>query len=275
LEADLLMPARPSPTRRGLLQAGAAACLPGVRPAAARPSGALERILQTRTLRLGAWLGVPPLGMRSEFGTPDGLDIELAVRLAAGIDVALRVVPLAPRDRIPALLANRIDLLGTIAVTPPALLRVAFAAPHSEICIVGAARRGSGIRGGADLAGRRLAIPGTASVATILQQQLPDGAEAFYVEDFDDALEALAAGQADVAILPGWTVASQMRLHPELDLEQVLTIGSWRFGFAVRPGEHDLLRLVTTFLGLARSDGTLSEVERIYMGNFGGACLAP
>lgn len=268
----------PAPTlpRRLLLAAPALLAAPPRRAAArptGQPSGMLARILDTGTLRLGAWLSLPPFGMRSEFGRPDGIDIVLGQHLAAEMGVELRVVALSGRDRLPALAEGRVDMLGTLAVVSQTLLRVAFASPHGEICAVIAARRGSGIAALADLTGRRVAMPSATFVVSAVEDRLPPGVEVVAYEDLQDCLDALIAGEVDAAPAFDWVVTGLLLLDPDLPIEPAFRIGSWRQGFAVRQGEDDLLHLVNTFIALSRANGLVSDVQQRYLGTAAGTCV--
>lgn len=265
------MPA-PRLSRRLLL--AAPALLAGApRPAAAHPTGLLARILESGTLRLGAWLSLPPIGMRTEFGRPDGIDVVLAQHLAAEMGVELRVVALSGRDRLPALAEGRVDMLGTLAVVPQTLLRVAFASPHGEICAVMAARRGSGIAELADLAGRRVAMPSATFAVSVVQDRLPPGTEAVAYEDLQECLDALVAGEVDAAPAFDWAVTGALLVDPGLPIYAAFRVGDWRHGFAVRQGEDDLLHLVNTFVALGRAEGLIAEVQQRYLGTVAGTCL--
>lgn len=266
------MPARW--TRRLLLAAPALLATPG--PAAAQhPSGVLARVLETRILRLGVWLNTPPLGIRSDTGEPDGIDVELGRRLAAAMDVRLQVVPLDGRERFAAVMRGRVDILGSISVVPQTLLRLAFAAPHGDLCVVMVTRPGLGIRSIADLAGRRIALPAGMFITDFVHTRLPEGAEVYAYADQAECLDALLAAEVDATPALDWNINALLIQDPASALEVAFRLGIWRHGFAVNQGEHDMLRLVNTFLELARTDGTLADVRQTYAGTALTMCTAP
>ena len=83
--------------------------------AAAQDSPALDRIIETSTLRVGMSGSQPPFNMKARDGAPMGLEVDLANALAAAMKVELQIVEMPFADLIPALENGEVDLPEVVA----------------------------------------------------------------------------------------------------------------------------------------------------------------
>ena len=70
----------------------------------------LDEIQKRGVLRVGCMLDFPPLGWRNEKGEPMGYNVRLAEDMAKALGVKLEVIETVSANRIPALVAKRIDV---------------------------------------------------------------------------------------------------------------------------------------------------------------------
>lgn len=255
------------PSRRCLLIGSGILALPA--PAAlavGEATGTLGRILRSGIVRIGVWLDAPPWGGYSHDGSPDGSEVALARLLARDLGVRLRLQRLAARDRIDALDQDLVDLLvALLPITPTTRRRVAFAAPHGQLGVVVAARRGSSIRSLQDLAGRRVALPDNTFAAEEMRQRLPPDTTALFLPDMIACVDAAAHGRADAAVIYDWLLRDLSISRPDLALEGLFTVSHTHTGMATRLGEHDLIRFLNTFIYLRTADGMLAEIHERYL----------
>jgi polar amino acid transport system substrate-binding protein len=95
-------------------------------------AGRLDRILKSGKLRVGQFLQYKPYGFKTATGEPDGFDVELTKMLAVDMGVTVEFVDNTWEGIIPALLADKFDLITAhMAVTIKRSLTVQFADPHS------------------------------------------------------------------------------------------------------------------------------------------------
>jgi polar amino acid transport system substrate-binding protein len=74
---------------------------------------------------------MPPLNMTTKDGDIIGLDVDLAHRIAQGMGVKLRIVPMPFSDLLPSLDAGKVDMvLSQMTITPERNMRVAFVGPY-------------------------------------------------------------------------------------------------------------------------------------------------
>ena len=76
----------------------------------AQEASLLDEIQKRGVLRVGCMLDFPPLGWRNEKGEPMGYNVKLAEDMAQALGVKLEVIETVSANRIPALVAKRIDV---------------------------------------------------------------------------------------------------------------------------------------------------------------------
>ena len=100
--------------------------------AAAQDSPALDRIIETSTLRVGMSGSQPPFNMKARDGAPMGLEVDLANALAAAMKVELQIVEMPFADLIPALENGDVDLvMSGMTITADRSRRVSFVGPYA------------------------------------------------------------------------------------------------------------------------------------------------
>ena len=101
-----------------------------VAPASAE--GLLETIQQRGKLMVGMSTFVP-WAMRDKEGNLIGFEIDVATKLAEDMGVEIEFVPTAWSGIIPALLAEKFDvIIGGMSITPQRNLTVNFTAPYAN-----------------------------------------------------------------------------------------------------------------------------------------------
>jgi polar amino acid transport system substrate-binding protein len=248
--------------RRGLL-----ALAGGLLPlgAAATPVNLLRRVQEQGFLRVGVWLGAPPWGGFDADGRPDGSEVAIARLLARDMNLRLRLVPLRPEERVPALVSDRCDVVAAaLPMIGATLGRVAFTAPYGRVTAVFAARSDVKLTTLADLAGKRVAMSAGTFAAETAHAQLPPGATALFTPGIAQTIESLLLGEADVAVTYDWQLRDLQLARADLDIQPQLTLRSWSYGLAAPLGQLDLLRFLNVFLYLRGADGSLAEIHARY-----------
>lgn len=167
----------------------------------------LETIKRRGYLIVGVQADVAPLSWQDTQGQWQGFEVDLARSLAAellGNPAAVRFQGLQSRDRLPALLADRVDVLIAQMTVTDSRQRVAqFSRPYYRDRI-GLLR----LRSAAPSPPRRVAVLQGSSAIPLLRWQAPE-LELVGVESYTAAQTALDRGQveaiaADRLILQQW-----------------------------------------------------------------------
>ncbi len=219
------------------------------------------RIQETGVWRVGMDPSFPPFeNLDVATQQPVGLDVDLARAIAARWGARVEFVGVGFDQLIDAVYAHKVDsALSAMPIFAERSQEVAFSEPYIEAGIVLAVPPGSPVRGPDDLAGRRVAAEwGSAgdAQARILQRGLPDGFSLVLRDTVTAALDAVAAGEADVALADAISLA----LHGG-GLEPVAVVDSDPYVIVLPRNAPDLRRAVNEALAALAADGTLAAIE--------------
>jgi polar amino acid transport system substrate-binding protein len=267
LHRPIVTPAAPL-GRRTLLALGTA---PLALPALAHtPRGALGRILGQGVLRAGVWLDSPPFGYFGPDGQPAGMEVEAARDIARSLGVRLELVPLGFGDRTAAVSLGHVHLAcAAIIITPERLRRVAFAHPHGRLTTLLATTGSRPVSSLAELRGRRVLV--RSSTIQEATRRLPAGTDIVLVDEYEQGLRAMQAGDAAAMALPEPAFRRLSLEHPNALLYPVAVLGDPPYGVALPLGEPDLLRFLNTWVFLREDDGSFAAWHE----RFTGAPRAP
>ncbi|HEX9115272.1 MAG TPA: ABC transporter substrate-binding protein [Anaerolineae bacterium] len=229
-----------------------------------------ERVKERGVLRVGLDPSFPPFeNLDPATGKPVGFDVDLTTALAAQMGVKAEIVPAGFDELVDAVAAHRVDAaISALPVFPWRSRDVSFSSPYVEAGVVLAARPGAPITGTAGLAGRRVAVEwgseGDAQ-ARALQKSSAPGLVLVQREDAGQALAAVAAGEADAAIVDAISLALHNR-----DGARLITIGApLRSDPYVVVVPHDapaLLNAIDAGLAQLQANGTLAALHARWFG---------
>lgn len=184
----------------------------------------LEAIGQRGYLIVAVKDNLRPLGFRDDKGNLQGLEIELAQRLAAellGRADAVRWKPVANRDRLTVVLEGKADLaIARVTATPMRSRLVSFSIPYymDGIALV---TKDTSVQRLGDVEQRTIAVLNGSSTIAKVRYALPK-AQLVGVNSYQAAQNLLESGgaaafAADASVLTGWVQEyPQYRLLPTL-----------------------------------------------------------
>lgn len=197
-----------------------------------------------------------------------GFELELARAIAARVvgsadKLELRLLP--RRERVPALLAGKVDLvISMIRVQPTE--GVAFSIPYFSGGLVMLVRKEGGISKIAELGGghagivRAHANDPTAEVQRILGERKVTVA-IDYFDRIDDAARALKGGKIRAIIGHDANLAAWAREHADVRIATE-KLSHDEFAVAVRAGDDDLRALVDEVIRKLEKSGELARMAR-------------
>jgi polar amino acid transport system substrate-binding protein len=163
-----------------------------------------------------------PLGFKDASGNLQGLEIDLAKRLAVdllGKAEALKLQPVANRDRLSVVLNHKVDLaIARVTATESRARLVSFSVPYYLDSTVFVTQDPS-VQQPNDLAKRKIAVLNNSSTIAKVRYFLPT-AELVGVNSYAEAKQLIesntvAAFAADASVLAGWVQQyPQYRLLP-------------------------------------------------------------
>ena len=186
-------------------------------PAAAQQQSRLDKIIASKTLRVGIILSLPPFGMKNDAGEPDGFDVDVAKLAAEKLGAKLEIVDTTAADRIPNLRTDKVDMIiGQFTRNSERAKVVSFSDPYITAVVMAiAVPKDSTAAAAKDLDGKRVAvIKGTTQDATF-SAAVP-GADIQRFDSSAAALLALKQGQVDAMIEDGNFLNYQAKLDDSI-----------------------------------------------------------
>jgi polar amino acid transport system substrate-binding protein len=169
---------------------------------AAASAHTLSEVIAAKTINVGINPNLPPLG---EFGATNqmqGFDVDVANKLAALLGVKVNLVPVNSSDRVPFLLAGKIDMvMGGLTRTADRAQVVAFTVPLQTEALSILTTEGKPFTKFSDLNAdgvRLIEVRGTTPIDYI-KANLPK-AQVTLFDNYPDAVRALAQGRGDAII---------------------------------------------------------------------------
>jgi polar amino acid transport system substrate-binding protein len=231
-------------------------------PAAAE--GLLETIQKRGKLMVGMSTFVP-WAMRDKEGNLIGFEIDVATKLAEDMGVEVEFVPTAWSGIIPALLAEKFDvIIGGMSITPQRNLTVNFTAPYANsgqqmaanIALAGDFETYEDFnKPSVNLACRRGVVG-----CQILEKTFPK-ANILQFDDDAQAFQEVLNGNAHAVISSApkpafWSEANADKIEVAFNGANLSTGNE---GFALRKGDPDALNFFSNWILVNRSNGWLAE----------------
>lgn len=236
----------------------------------------LDEIKASGELRVGDEASYVPFAFRKD-GVFIGYDIDVADALCKALQVKCVVVDTVWAGIIPALLADKFDvILGQMDYSPERMAKVGFSIPYTEASqamLVRAADKDK-IKSLDDLSGKVLAVklgsPGAQMKDKIAAKIKADKGEGpADIKTFDDhpaAYLALSDGRVD-GVLNSLTTLAVLNKDQPGKFAVVPQVGSdnWA-GIATLPGNTSLLDFLNKELLVMKADGTLAKLQQKWFG---------
>lgn len=233
-------------------------------PALAEDSAEVAAIKERGKLLVGVKADVPGFGYQELGGDYEGLEIDLAKKMAEvilGDANAVEFTAVTAKTRGPLLDTGELDMvIATFTIKPDRIIQYDFSKPYFVDAIGLLVMKDSGIESFADLAGQTIGVAQSATTRDALQAAADatgmsvDFAEFPTYPDIKAALESgrVACFSVDKAILMGYLDDSTTLLADSFAAQP--------YGVALKKGNEGLLAIVNDTIATLRADGTLDEM---------------
>ena len=225
-------------------------------------AGTLKEIQQRRQLIVAVKDNLPLFGFRDRAGNLQGLEIDIARKLATEIfnnPDAVKLVPVTNQDRLKVAIDGTVDLtIARVTITPTRSRVVDFSRRY-YLDGTGIITNQSNITKNSDLVGKRVAVLNNSTTIASVQYIIPK-AQLVGVNSYRQAQQLLATGKvvaiaADRSLLIGWRkTAPDYHLLPD-------TLSSEALGIVIPKGlQYDSLRqLVDRSIDRWQAEGWLQQ----------------
>lgn len=227
----------------------------------------LQDILSAGKIRIGIIMDAAPWGFTDENGQAAGIDVALANEIATNMGVELEMLPVTGANRIPSLMADKVDILiAAMGSNPERAMQISFSSPYVavDLGVFGPSDIGY-TENLADLNDHTIGVAKGSTLDLSMSTTNPDGD----YRRFDDAAPTVAAflaGQVDLIAENSAIIASVAKDNPDKDLSLLYRIRQSPAHIGVRHGEQDLLNWVNTTIFFLRMNGRLAEIQKEWFG---------
>lgn len=237
-----------------------------VHVAMAQQESTLDIVKKRGTLIAGVKTDYAPFGYIDENGKNAGFDIDIVKYIAKKLGVGVDLRPVTSANRIPMLQSKTVDLLAaSITMTRERWNAVDFSVPYIVIGTKFLVKKGSGIKGYADLAGKTVAYTQGTPWGDKLKKEQPK-AKALVFQDKPQAVQAVLQGKAVAYIDDAAPLFLFAKQHPELEAVGNASIPG-AMGLAVRQNDSKWRNAINFALIDMWKDGTYLKLYRKYFGS--------
>ena len=255
---------------------------PGSTLLAHEESGTLGKIAKTDEFVIGYRTDASPLSYENADGKPSGYSVDLCRRIAAAVKAHLgtdkietKYVAISSDERLEAVNKGKVDILcGSTTITMARQEHVDFSLP---IFVTGASALSlaeSGIKGMADLSGKKVGVGDKTTTAvqlrTYLTQNLID-AEVVIVKDRADGMKRLNNGDIDAFASDQIVLIGQVieALYPKRYSLMNETFSYEPYGLVVRKDDSDFRLVVNKALTQLYGSGQHIQIYNKWIGRIG------
>ncbi|PMH43781.1 amino acid ABC transporter substrate-binding protein [Vibrio sp. 10N.286.49.B3] len=240
---------------------GLAISLPSL--AAQSPTPNLDKINERGTLRVGMSTFVP-WAMRNKQGDLIGFEIDVAKRLAQDSGWKVEFVPTAWDGIIPALLAQKFDvIIGGLSITEARSKSVLFsdAYSHSGVQLAASKQLAEGFSTTSDFDSRRIKIAARRGAFTVqVARETFPKATVLQFDDDAQAFQEVLNGNAHAVIASSPKPEHESILHSDaLFIPFTERLSQGNEAIAVRLGETDKTEFFNHWIQARTADGWLKE----------------
>ena len=226
----------------------------------------LNKIIEKGELTVGMTADQPPFSMRAKDGTVIGYDADLAGLLAESMGVKLKIVEIPFPNLLGSLERGDVDIvLSGMTMTMERNMKVAFVGPYtlSGKSILTKSPEMSKVDESEDVNDEtvKLVVLRGSTSETYVKREMPE-AKIIMKDNYDDAVNMIVDGTADIMVADFPVCAYQALVYPEKGLITIanpLTIEP--IGAAVNPDDHLLINVVENYFNLIAMVGILDLLE--------------
>lgn len=224
----------------------------------------LVKIQQAGVIRIGTEGTYSPRTYHDESDQLVGYDVEVATAVAEKLGVKAEFIETNWDSIVAGMDAGKFDVIAS-DMTPTEERREKFdfsdsySFIHRQLIVH---KDNDEIKSFEDLKGHTVATEISSTSAAIAEKY---GAEVTPVQGSESANEMVLSHRSDAMILPETTIATMLKVNPDLSLKAVDTLEETEeAAMPVRKGQTRLLEAIDTALSELREEGKLTEISEKY-----------
>ena len=202
-------------------------------------------------------------------GKPTGFDVDLVRHVADRLRLELDMVDTAFDDIASgeSLNKRRCDVaISAMTITGERARVLSFSSPYFDAAQAMVVKKGSGLTGLDDLAGRKIGVQGGTTGELYVTDNAPDDAQVTAFEDAAAMGAAMENGQVVATVYDNSVVGDVIKANPDLEVATEFDTGE-QYGMAVRRnGNVELLQVINDELATLKQDGGYDEIYQTWFG---------
>ncbi len=228
---------------------------------------ALDDVIRIKTVRIAIPTDFPPYGFVGTDLKPQGLDIDMAMYIAAKLGATADLLPVTTANRVPYLQTKKADLvISTLGKNAEREQVIDFTAAYSPFFIAVFGPKTTALKSPADLAGKSIAVTRGSVDDAELTKVAPASAELRRFEDNNTTIAAFTAGQTQLVATSAQVAGAMMQKNPQLGTEFKFVLKDSPNFIGVGKGEDKLRAKVNEILVEARKNGDLDKLSVKWLG---------
>jgi polar amino acid transport system substrate-binding protein len=232
---------------------------------------ALEDVMRTKQIRIAIPTDFPPYGFVSSDLKPQGLDIDMAMYIAAKLGATAELLPVSTANRVPYLQTKKADLvISTLGKNAEREKVIDFTAAYSPFFIALFGPKTIALKGPSDLAGKSIAVTRGSVDDAELTKVAPPTADLRRFEDNNTTISAFTAGQTQLVATSAQVAGAMMQKNPQLGTEFKFVLKDSPNFIGVAKGEDKLRSKVNDILAEARKNGDIDKMSVKWLGRPAG-----
>lgn len=229
----------------------------------AADSSMIDQVIKRGTLRAGVSSFVP-WTMLDKNGEYIGFEVDVAKRLAKDLGVELELVPTKFSGIIPALLADKFDIIiGSMSVTPERNLKGNFSIPYDYATIEAVANREKtkNLKFPEDYndSSINIAVRSGSTPALVAKNMFPKAT----LKQFDEeapAVQDVISGRSHLMLSSAPLPAAESLRNPDILYQPSKDpLSRQPVGFVIRKGDYDSMNVLDNWIRLVEEEGWLQD----------------
>lgn len=235
----------------------------GASAQAAAQKSVMDNIQDRGVMRVG-FSSFVPWAMQDKNGEYIGFEVDVAKRLAKDLGVEVELVPTKFAGIIPALLADKFDIIiGSMSVTPERNLKGNFSIPYDYATIEAVAnkQKTANLKFPEDYNNKDviIAVRSGSTPAIVAKKMFPNAT----IRPFDDeapAVQDVISGRSHMMLSSAPLPAFETLKNPEILWQPVAEpLSRQPVGFVIRKGDPDTMNVLDNWIRLVEEEGWLKD----------------
>jgi polar amino acid transport system substrate-binding protein len=239
-------------------------------PTWADSNSALDRVIESRQLRVGMSGNQPPMNVKSRTGAFIGLEVDLANQIADLMGVKLTMVPTPFPELLEKLDSGEVDMvMSNMSITPDRAVNVTFVGPYilSGKSILTKSANLALIKNSTELNNADITV---VSLANSTSQQFVEkslkSVKSVTTQNYEDAIQMVKDDEADAMVADMIICILAVKQNPMSGLTTLkTTLTTEPIGIAVSSADTQFSNLVQNYLDTLEHAGVLEQLSKKWL----------